>query len=132
MQRRSTGALWAGACYHGGPDSRGLARRFVGSFSRWRSGSRRSAGTGPRSEGGPMNEEREVPRPPSRSSRRKRWIAGTAVVGGLVILAIGVWVWRRPRPPEPPVLDLSQVDPEVAEAITEARQEVVRRPFSGP
>jgi tetratricopeptide (TPR) repeat protein len=66
------------------------------------------------------------------SMPRKHWVAGMAVVGVLVLVAIGVWVWRRPRPPEPPVLDLAQVDPEVAEAITEARQEVVHRPFSGP
>jgi tetratricopeptide (TPR) repeat protein len=64
--------------------------------------------------------------------RKWRWMAGAAIVGVLVLLAIGVWRWRRPRPTQLPALDFAQVDPEVVEAITEARLQVERKPFSGP
>jgi tetratricopeptide (TPR) repeat protein len=64
--------------------------------------------------------------------RKWRWLAGAAIVGVLVLLAIGVWRWRRPRPPQLPALDFAQVDPEVVEAITAARLQVERKPFSGP
>jgi tetratricopeptide (TPR) repeat protein len=48
----------------------------------------------------------------------------------LAVVAGGFWLWSRPKAPEPPRLDLEQVDPEVAEAITEARDEVLREPHS--
>jgi tetratricopeptide (TPR) repeat protein len=64
--------------------------------------------------------------------RRKRWIVGTVIGGALVMLAMGVWQGRRPRPPEPPIPDLTDADPEVVEAITEARRGMEQDPFSGP
>src|SRR5260370_14178637 len=67
----------------------------------------------------------------STSPRRRRWVAGAALVATLASLAIGIWLWHRRARPEPPPVDLTQVDPEVVEAITEARQEGLRKHFSG-
>jgi len=66
--------------------------------------------------------------PPSR--RRWRWLA---VVLSVVVVAIGLAVWRRPRtlPPEPPSPELAEADPEVAEAIAAARDKVRQRPNDG-
>ncbi len=61
-----------------------------------------------------------------------RWVAGIAITGTLVAVAIGIWFWCRTPRLEPPSLDLAQVDPEIAEAITAARQQVLDKPSSGP
>jgi cytochrome c-type biogenesis protein CcmH/NrfG len=51
----------------------------------------------------------------------------------LFVLPIGVWLWWASAPrPEPPIPDLSDADPKVAEAISQARQEVLRVPRSAP
>ncbi len=54
------------------------------------------------------------------------------LVGVLATLTIGIWLWWRWPRTEPPLLDLAQVDPEIGEAITEARREVLRKPYSSP
>jgi tetratricopeptide (TPR) repeat protein len=46
-------------------------------------------------------------------------------------LAVGVLYALRPAPPPPPTVDSSGVDPEVATAVREAREEVLRAPRSG-
>jgi tetratricopeptide (TPR) repeat protein len=67
----------------------------------------------------------------SKSSRWLYLLISVAVLGVLA-LGAGIWYVRRPPPPhEPPVVDLSDADPEVAQAITEARDETVRAPRSG-
>jgi cytochrome c-type biogenesis protein CcmH/NrfG len=58
------------------------------------------------------------------------------VVGGVLaafLLAgagLAVWAWTRPGPPQPPQPELTGADPEVAEAVTEARDGVLRAPRS--
>ncbi len=44
---------------------------------------------------------------------------------------MGIWLWPRTSAPQPPEPDLSRVDPEVAEAIAQARDKVRQQPKSG-
>jgi cytochrome c-type biogenesis protein CcmH/NrfG len=63
----------------------------------------------------------------TRPSRRALLI-GVLAVG---LLALGAWAWwRQPGVVEPPRPDLSGADPEAAELIEGARQEVLRAPRS--
>ncbi len=72
-----------------------------------------------------MDVNHGVPR-----SRRRRVLLGAGLLGAL-LLAGGVWFTRRPPPPpEPPNVSLTDVDPEVAEAIEEARKGVLKAPRS--
>jgi tetratricopeptide (TPR) repeat protein len=79
-----------------------------------------------------MKDNLEAPGISTASSGRKRWIIGLGTIGVLAALGLGVWLWPRLARPQPPVIDLTQVDSEIAEAITEARQAVERKPSSGP
>lgn len=45
-------------------------------------------------------------------------------------LAVGGYLWFRPRPPEPPGVDLAGADPAVATAVEEARTAVLQAPRS--
>jgi cytochrome c-type biogenesis protein CcmH/NrfG len=50
---------------------------------------------------------------------------------GVLLLAGGVWWYlRRDRPPPPPNVDLSGADPEVAELVASAREELLAEPRS--
>jgi tetratricopeptide (TPR) repeat protein len=62
-------------------------------------------------------------------SSRLRWTL--LVCGGLFVaaLALAVWFWLRP-PPNLPGIALEEADPEIVEAITPARQDVIRKPSS--
>jgi tetratricopeptide (TPR) repeat protein len=63
--------------------------------------------------------------------RRRKWLFGLAamlLIGGA---ALGVCLWPRPRPPEPPEVPLKDLDPEVADAVRSARAEVVKDPQKG-
>jgi tetratricopeptide (TPR) repeat protein len=62
--------------------------------------------------------------------KNRRWL----VLCGLVLIlavAFGFWLWRRQPVVEPPQPDLNGMDPEVVEAITQARQEVFNKNTSG-
>jgi tetratricopeptide (TPR) repeat protein len=74
-----------------------------------------------------MNRE-PTPAPITSSPRlfcRRRLIVTALVV---LVLSGGLYAWFRPRtsPTEPPGPDLAEVDPEVAEAITAAREAVLQ------
>jgi tetratricopeptide (TPR) repeat protein len=68
--------------------------------------------------------------PPRRAGKRLKVVL--AVIGVVLLLAgsaAGVWWWRRPaRPPVPPQPQ-EIADPEVAQAVTQARQRVLNKPF---
>jgi tetratricopeptide (TPR) repeat protein len=59
--------------------------------------------------------------------------AKRAAVLGLIVVAVavGVYVWRRERAREPPVVDLADADPEVARAVETARVAVLAAPRTG-
>jgi len=71
-----------------------------------------------------------TPQPASSPSRR-RWLIVPAVVLAAAAALGGWWAWRRAAPPEPPAPDLTGADPEVAEAVEEARRAVLHSPRSG-
>lgn len=50
---------------------------------------------------------------------------------GALLLAGSVWYARRPSPPQPPAVDLTDTDPEVADAVEEALAQVRQNPRSG-
>jgi tetratricopeptide (TPR) repeat protein len=79
-----------------------------------------------------MNDETSEPGSlPVRVPRfrlRKRWLA-LAVFGGLLLIAC-VWYALRRAPPEPPPVDLTGGDPEVARAVRDARDAVLASPRS--
>jgi protein O-GlcNAc transferase len=62
--------------------------------------------------------------------RRWPWIVGLALVVGLGGGA-GYWYFGRPEVPRPPEVDLTGADPEIAEAVTAAREAVLSEPDSG-
>jgi tetratricopeptide (TPR) repeat protein len=68
------------------------------------------------------------------AAARRRRCARLAVAGlaalALAGAALAAWAWTRPRPPQPPQPELADADPEVAEAIREARDGVLRAPRS--
>ena len=73
------------------------------------------------------------PNSPAAATRRCRglWVAGGALAAVLLAGAgLAAWAWTRPGPPQPPQPDLAGADPEVAEAVTEARDGVLRAPRS--
>jgi tetratricopeptide (TPR) repeat protein len=55
--------------------------------------------------------------------------AGAALVLGVVAVGYGLF---RPRPPQPPAVALADLDPDVADAVRAAREEVEARPLSAP
>ena len=79
-------------------------------------------------ESSPPTDTKAVTRP-----TRRRWlwlVAALAVVG--IVIALAVW-WRPQTPPapEPPRPDLTDVDPEVVEAITAEQERVRQQPQNG-
>ncbi len=64
--------------------------------------------------------------------RRPRARLAVAVAAALALVgaAVAAWAWTRPRPPQPPQPELTDADPEVAEAVREARDGVLRAPRS--
>jgi cytochrome c-type biogenesis protein CcmH/NrfG len=68
--------------------------------------------------------------PASRPRRSRRRALLVLTVVGVLALAGGVWWLRRDRPPAPPSVDLSGADPEVAELVSTARQELLAEPRS--
>jgi len=77
-----------------------------------------------------MNQDEHAAASAPSPARRKRRLAALVILGALIALAVGVWLWRRPSGPEPPPLDLTQSDAEITAAIAAARQDVVREPAS--
>jgi tetratricopeptide (TPR) repeat protein len=67
--------------------------------------------------------------PAAGAGRRRPWVIGAAGIAAVAALALGYWLW--PRPPQPPLPDLADVDPEVVEAVTKARDAVGKAPSSG-
>jgi tetratricopeptide (TPR) repeat protein len=74
-----------------------------------------------------MPQELHPVLPSSESSRRRRWLVGGLIVGVVLALVLGIRIWRRPSV-APPLPDLAAVDPEVAEAVQEARRLVIQKP----
>jgi tetratricopeptide (TPR) repeat protein len=62
--------------------------------------------------------------------RRRRVVLGVVLLLGLA--AGGVWAYRiwSPRRPAIPEIDLVDIDPEIVEAVTKARADVVSKPSS--
>ena len=72
------------------------------------------------------------PSTPATAARRRRglWVAGGVLAAALTGAALAAWAWTRPGPPRPPQPDLAGADPEVVEAVAEARDAVLRAPRS--
>jgi tetratricopeptide (TPR) repeat protein len=70
-----------------------------------------------------------TPTPPNRPRRLGRWLL---VAGALAALAAGLaaWRWAAGSTPAPPAVDLTGVDPEVADAVTAATRAVRGSPRS--
>ncbi len=66
---------------------------------------------------------------PAAPRRRRRRVIAAALLGVAVLVPAG-WLLLRPAPPEPPAVDLTDADPEVKQAIDEARQAVHKAPRS--
>jgi tetratricopeptide (TPR) repeat protein len=60
----------------------------------------------------------------------RRALLGLALLAGLALAAVAWW-WRG-SPPAPPVVDLTDADPEVAALVEKTRAEVLTQPRSGP
>lgn len=83
-----------------------------------------------------------IRKPTTRSGRRgdnlakrsRRFPRRVAVVIACVALAVGVsygcYLWLQPRPPEPPVADLTDAHAEVGAAVTAARKHAKQNPRS--
>jgi tetratricopeptide (TPR) repeat protein len=85
-----------------------------------------------------MSAEPTLPTPSQSSARparrRQLWLAAALVVMVGIGIGIGLGVWWRPRTPpapEPPRPDMTEVDPEVAEAIKAAQERVRQQPRNG-
>ncbi|MFO0844112.1 MAG: tetratricopeptide repeat protein [Gemmataceae bacterium] len=66
-----------------------------------------------------------VPNPPGP----RRWGLALLPLTVAAVAGLGWWAWQD-RPAEPPAVDLSGADPEVAQAVQEARQELAAAPRS--
>jgi tetratricopeptide (TPR) repeat protein len=65
------------------------------------------------------------------SKRRWSLLLLAGVIASAGILGMGVYRrWQRPKPPEPPVLDLTGAEPEIARALESAREDVQKDPRS--
>jgi tetratricopeptide (TPR) repeat protein len=67
-----------------------------------------------------------------RRRGRLRLLAGVAAAVLVLLGAAGVYRLLRPPVPDPPLVDLTGADPQVARAVTAARADVLRAPRSGP
>jgi cytochrome c-type biogenesis protein CcmH/NrfG len=67
------------------------------------------------------------PHPVTATAQRK-WLWRGLAIAVLAALGVGVWWYFRTPMPEPPVVDLSQADPEVAQVIQRATAEVKAAP----
>jgi tetratricopeptide (TPR) repeat protein len=63
---------------------------------------------------------------------RRRRLLLTAICLGIALVGLGGYWWYRVRLPRPPLVDTSGREPEVAAAITAAREQVLQEPRSGP
>jgi tetratricopeptide (TPR) repeat protein len=84
-----------------------------------------------------MSEVESAPNPSANpatrlpGSRRRALLVVVVVAAGLSAAA-GFWYLLRPSPPpDPPEVDLTEADPDVAEAVRQAREAVVQSPRSG-
>lgn len=66
--------------------------------------------------------------PPAKA--RRRWLFVLLALGVALAAGVGWWLWRQSGPSPPPV-ELSTLDPEVAEAIADARAKVESNRRSG-
>jgi tetratricopeptide (TPR) repeat protein len=72
-----------------------------------------------------------VPAGGTRRRRKLLIVLGTLVAGAAIIVAVAAAMgWGRPRPKQPPDVELSGLDDEVAAAIRTARAAVVAQPNS--
>src|SRR5688572_23652755 len=62
------------------------------------------------------------------TAARRRWVLGVIVAAAAI--AGGGYLISRPRPPEPPAIDLAALDPEVAQAVRAAEDGVRSDPAS--
>lgn len=72
------------------------------------------------------------PAAPPLAPRRRLWRWLLVAVLAVAASATGFWIYqsRLPRDPVVPTIDLHDVDPEIADAITKARADVVQTPRS--
>jgi len=64
-------------------------------------------------------------------TNRRRLLYVIAVALGVSAVGTVTYIfWQRTNPPNPPAVDLAQVDPEVAEAVIAARAAVIKSPRS--
>src|SRR5437764_5279930 len=64
--------------------------------------------------------------------RRRRRTLVLIVVAAALILGGAAWLWQRGRTPEPPLVDLEGIEPEVAQVIRNEIDAVRRQGRSGP
>jgi tetratricopeptide (TPR) repeat protein len=69
-------------------------------------------------------------RPPAPRRRWRRIRTGLAVLAVIAVAGLGTYLALRPAVPPVPVIDLTDADPAVAEAITAARTAAVQSPRS--
>src|SRR5579885_3226324 len=67
----------------------------------------------------------------SRKLDRRTLVLLSALALILLVSVFSVTLWLAPHSPQPPVPDLTEVDPEVVEAITEAQGKVRQQPKRG-
>src|SRR5204862_204841 len=105
--------------------SRVVPRRLAGQPGLLRPGGRLA---GPGEGGGEVIQ----PSPPLRPTGRRqpwKWLLAALVLAGACWGAGAYWGWWR-RAAAVPEVELAGIDPEVADAIRQAREEVSRRPGS--
>jgi tetratricopeptide (TPR) repeat protein len=67
----------------------------------------------------------------SRKINRRTLVLLSALALFLLFSVLSVTLWLASRAPQPPAADLAEVDPDVAEAITAARNKVRQQPDNG-
>jgi len=78
-----------------------------------------------------MTQELQPVVSPARSGPRRWWLLlGGGVIVIALVAALGFRFWPRQQLPEPPLPDLTGVDPEVAAFVRKTREEVLHKPSS--